>query len=133
MKNAHLWLVFFALLLACGGALGGQNARQAEVADIQLSQAPASTASRLNPYEGQPEAIQAGKKLFRRHCAECHGPEGREQGKAPDLHAPAIQNAAPGTLFWFLKNGNLKGGMPSWSRLPDQRLWQLVCYLKTLR
>jgi len=26
----------------------------------------------------------------------------------------------------------LKQGMPSWSRLPDQRLWQIVTYLKTL-
>ncbi len=40
--------------------------------------------------------------------------------------------APPGVLFWFLKNGNLKEGMPSWSRLPDQRRWQLVTYLQTL-
>jgi len=37
-----------------------------------------------------------------------------------------------GALFWFL-NGNLKHGMPpSWSRLPDERRWQLVSYLKSL-
>jgi len=36
-----------------------------------------------------------------------------------------------GALFWFLY-GNLKHGMPSWSRLPDERRWQLVSYLKSL-
>jgi hypothetical protein len=44
-----------------------------------------------------------------------------------------VQQAAPGALFGFLKNGSLKGGMPSWSRLPGQQLWQLTTYLRTLR
>jgi hypothetical protein len=58
-------------------------------------------------------------------------PEARRE-RAPDLHSPVVREAAPGTLFWFLKNGNLKEGMPSWSRLPDQQIWQLVSYLRTL-
>ncbi len=133
MKNTHLWVLFAALLLAGGGARGAQNAGGNRNADVRLAAAPASVAALRNPYEGQPEAILGGKKLFRRHCAECHGREGHGQGKAPDLHSAAVQNAPPGVLFWFLKNGNLREGMPSWSRLPGQRLWQLVAYLKTLR
>ena len=133
MKNAHLWVLFAALLLAGGGALDAQNAGGPRNADVRLAAAPASVATLRNPYEGQPEAVLGGKKLFRRHCAECHGREGHGQGKAPDLRSAPVQNAPPGVLFWFLKNGNLREGMPSWSRLPDQRLWQLVAYLKTLR
>jgi len=133
MRNGHLSSFVLALLLACAGALGGQNARPARDSDVQLADAPATAGALRNPYEGQPEAVRAGQKLFKRHCAECHGQDARGKGKAPDLHSPAAQNASPGALFWFLKNGNLKSGMPSWSRLPDQRLWQLVSYLRSLR
>ncbi len=132
-KNAHLWLLCAALLLGGAGALGGQDRGGSRNSDVRLAAAPAGVAGLRNPYEGQPEAVLGGKKLFRRHCAECHGPEGHGRGKAPDLRSAIVQNVPPGVLFWFLKNGNLREGMPSWSRLPDQRLWQLVSYLKTLR
>jgi len=45
----------------------------------------------------------------------------------------AVQNATPGELGWFLRNANLRRGMPSWSGLPEQRRWQLVAYLKSFR
>lgn len=133
MKKAHLWLFISALLLVSGASLGNREAAKADESEAGLGKVPSSVAVRQNPYEGQPEAALAGRKLFRRHCAECHGPEARGHGKAPDLHSPAVQDASPGKVFWFLKNGNLKDGMPSWSRLPDERLWQIVTYLKTLR
>ncbi len=133
MRKAPVWLFCLALLLACGASLGQQNAREPNELGAELAKAPPSAAARQNPYEGQADAILAGKKLFKRHCAECHGAEGRGHGKAPDLHSPVVQNASPGTLFWFLRNGNLREGMPSWSRLPDERLWQIVSYLKTPR
>jgi len=97
-----------------------------------LSQAPAATHSRQNPYDAQADAVLAGGKLFRHHCAECHGPAGGGSEHAPSLRSPLIKETAPGVLFWFLTNGNLKHGMPSWSRLPDERRWQLVSYLKSL-
>lgn len=120
------------LLLSC--AVGAAQKRKPKVQELglELGKAPAVAKAWQNPYAGLPEAILAGKKLFERHCASCHGLEGRGQEKAPDLHAPIIASARPGVLFWFLKNGNLKEGMPSWSRLPDQQRWQLVSYLKTL-
>jgi mono/diheme cytochrome c family protein len=98
-----------------------------------IAKAPAETRSWKNPYEGQPEAVQAGEKLFRQHCSECHGEDARGIGKAVDLRSSPVQNATPGELVWFLRNGNLAHGMPSWSGLPIQRRWQLVTYLKTLK
>jgi hypothetical protein len=44
-----------------------------------------------------------------------------------------VQNATAGELVWFLRNGNLWSGMPSWSGLPKERRWQIVTYLKSLR
>ena len=97
-----------------------------------IARAPAKARDQKNPYQGQPDAIAAGQKLFRQHCAECHGDDARGRGRAVDLHSPAVQNASPGELAWFLRSGNLRHGMPSWSGLPEQRRWQIVAYLKTL-
>jgi mono/diheme cytochrome c family protein len=114
-------------------AFADKKQSKAESWASALSQAPAEAASRPNPYEGRPEAVLAGRKLFRRHCEECHGPEARGTRTAPGLDSGPVQAAAPGTLYWFLTNGNLKQGMPSWSGLPNQQRWQLVCYLKSLK
>ena len=100
---------------------------------LAIAQAPLKTRSWHNPYEGQTDAVLAGKKLFLQHCAECHGPQARGIGRAVNLHLSAVQNATPGELEWFLRNGNLWRGMPSWSGLSEQRRWQLVAYLKSFR
>lgn len=111
-------------------------ARKSRPTDAELAakvrKAPAAASSWRNPYEGQSDAVAAGKKLFKHHCAECHAPEALEKSKAADLRSPALQNAPPGVLFWLLKNGNRGDGMPAWSALPDQQRWQLVTYLKSL-
>ena len=116
-------------------AVGSASERETDDRGVLLAiaQAPLKTRSWHNPYEGQPDAVLAGKKLFLQHCAECHGPQARGMGRAVNLHLSAVQNATPGELEWFLRNGNLWRGMPSWSGLPEQRRWQLVAYLKSFR
>lgn len=98
-----------------------------------LENIPAKTRTRLNPYEGNPQAVQAGRKLYGRYCVECHSADARGRDKAPALDSETVQQAAPGDLFWFLTNGNLRTGMPSWSRLPEAQRWQIVAFLKTSR
>jgi mono/diheme cytochrome c family protein len=97
-----------------------------------LGKAPAEAAARQNPYETVADAVAAGKKLFRRHCEECHGREAAGSTAAPSLRSGAVRSAAPGALYWFVTNGDLRHGMPSWSGLPTQQRWQLVRYLKSL-
>lgn len=121
-----------ALVFLFGGVAAARKKKlTAEELGSELAKAPAAAKDWKNPYAGQPDAILAGKKLFERHCVGCHGLEGRGQEDAPDLHTPVVQSAPPGVLFWFLRNGDLRRGMPSWSRLPDQQRWQLVSYLQT--
>jgi mono/diheme cytochrome c family protein len=98
-----------------------------------IARAPVKTRQWHNPYGDQPDAVRTGEKLFLQHCAECHGSDARGIGSAVNLRAPAVQNATPGELAWFLRNGNLWRGMPSWSGLPEERRWQIVTYLKSLR
>ena len=97
-----------------------------------LLRVPQEARLRLNPMAEDPDAIAAGAKLFRQNCASCHGRDGQGNEKRPNLHADRIRNAAPGELEWLLKNGSLRNGMPSWSRLPEPQRWQLVSFLKSL-
>jgi len=98
----------------------------------ELATAPEKARRRVNPLENDPEAIAAGRLLFEDHCAECHGDKAEGGKKGPNLRAPEVQNAAPGTLFWLLTNGVVRKGMPVWSKLPEPQRWQLVRYLKSL-
>ena len=133
MRQGIAFLFFLTCFLGVMAAGGASHPKKARNPQSELAQAPVAAHSWKNPFEGRPEAVQAGKLLYDRHCAQCHGADGKGHGKAPNLHVPPVQSAAAGTLFWFLKNGNLKEGMPAWSRLPDQQLWQMVSYLQTLR
>ena len=130
---ARRWaLLMFVLFLSGSVLLARKKPPKPEESGAELAKAPAAVDELKNPFAGQAEPQAAGAKLYKRYCAECHGADGRGQGKAPDLHSPIIQVASPGRLYWFLKNGNLKEGMPAWSGLPDPQRWQLVTYLQTL-
>jgi mono/diheme cytochrome c family protein len=109
------------------------GARKPPTSEAEIQKAPDEARQWKNPFEGQENAWLAGKKLYKRHCAGCHGKDARGDNDVPSLHTPPIQDAKPGQLLWFLKNGNLKDGMPAWSRLPEQQLWQLVTYLQAMK
>jgi mono/diheme cytochrome c family protein len=85
-----------------------------------------------NPFQNSEPARAAGQKLYMRHCSECHGTRGEGSNRAPAI-VEFARSTSPGMLHSFIKNGNLRAGMPSWSRLPDQRLWQLVTYLQSMK
>jgi mono/diheme cytochrome c family protein len=98
-----------------------------------LAEVPARDREKANPLRDQPQAIQAGRLLFADHCAQCHGENAQGTKKRPSLRTARIQSqASEGALHWLLVNGNVRHGMPSWSRLPDQRLWQLISYVRSL-
>ncbi len=111
----------FLLAAVCVASSGTQGSA--------LERAPASAAARQNPYDRREDARQAGEKLFHRHCAACHGADAEERDRAPALATPRVQGAAPGALFWVLRNGSLRRGMPSFSHLPEQQRWQIVTFL----
>ena len=133
MKN----FLIATFLLAAAATAAAHSANRWRKDDrgvlLSIACAPIQTRAWKNPYEGQPEALEAGEKLFHQHCAECHGENGRGADHAANLRLPDVQNATPGELAWLLRNGNLAAGMPSWSGLPAERRWQIVVYIKSLR
>lgn len=120
-------------LVLAGSLLGWIASPTAGAVDTtSFHDAPAAAAAVANPYSGQPAAISAGAKLYATDCASCHGGSGQGSGNIPSLaHGPA-QQATDGALFWFITQGAVNNGMPSWSSLPAQQRWQIVSYLKTL-
>lgn len=97
-----------------------------------LQRVPEADRNRTNPFAGNADAVSAGSKLFGDHCSKCHGSDALGRGKRPSLRSKEVQQAADGQIFWFLRNGNLRRGMPSWSSLPEPSRWQIITYLKSL-
>jgi len=124
MKGRLPAMVFGSIsLLILMGVAGGE----------WLSKVPSPDHQKINPVRNGPEAVAAGQTLYRDHCSICHGKNAEGTKKRPPLVSTRVQQeATEGDLHWLLVNGNPRRGMPSWSRLPDPQLWQLVAYLKSL-
>ena len=98
-----------------------------------LSKVSPQDHERTNPYKDQADAIAAGRRIYAERCSRCHGENAQGTKKRPPLKSERVQQqATDGDLHWLLVNGNMRKGMPSWSRLPDQQLWQVISYLKSL-
>jgi mono/diheme cytochrome c family protein len=75
--------------------------------------------------------VAAGGKLFAQHCESCHGAGAQGTTRAPSLHRASVQAMSDDALVQFLTDGDLRRGMPSWSRLPEERRWQLTRFIKS--
>jgi mono/diheme cytochrome c family protein len=101
--------------------------------DTKFHDAPPSAQAVKNPYAGQDEAAQAGKKLYARNCLSCHGELGRGTGNVPSLVDGKLDSVTPGEVFWFITRGDKENGMPAWASLPANQRWQIVTYVQSLR
>jgi glucose/arabinose dehydrogenase len=100
--------------------------------DKNFHDAPDSSKAMKNPFEGQPEAVAAGKVLYARNCLACHGKTGQGTGNVPSLVDGKLSGVAQGEVFWFVTQGDKDNGMPSWAFLPEQKRWQIVAYVEAL-
>ena len=88
----------------------------------------------------------AGKALYERKCAGCHGVKGDGKGAAAELLRPAPRDFTSGIykirstankiptdkdIFDVLTYGMPGTSMPPWSVLPEKERWNLVAYVKT--
>ncbi|HET9742627.1 MAG TPA: c-type cytochrome [Terriglobales bacterium] len=88
----------------------------------------------LNPYSGDKIAIREGRRLFLWYnCAGCHGGHAGG-GMGPSLRDPVwLYGDADAQIFDSIASGRGKG-MPEWgTRVPQQQIWKLVAYIKSLR
>ena len=95
---------------------------------------PAKDHSRVNPLASHSDSVAAGSLIYREYCEQCHKADGMGDGKKkPSLRSDRIKSVTDGDLEWFLRQGDLRHGMPSWSRLPEAQRWQLVTYLRSIQ
>jgi putative heme-binding domain-containing protein len=90
-----------------------------------LAQAPVK-----NPREGDPAAIQGGKLRFELSCAECHGIDAKGVF-GPDLTTIWSTGLTDDRIFQTVRRGVQGSSMPA-SRLPDDEVWSILAYVKTL-
>jgi mono/diheme cytochrome c family protein len=134
MRSPHGWRLF-VLAAGVGGMLTlGTAQGVAAAGNDWLSKVPLKEHARTNPLAGRPQAVEGGAFLYREHCAQCHRANAEGDGKKkPSLKTGRIRKASDGDLEWFLRQGDLAHGMPSWSNLPEAQRWQIIAYLRTLR
>lgn len=75
-----------------------------------------------------PDDIANGKQIFAAQCAGCHGFDGSGQ-LGPNLHGVEARRGDAG-IFAVVRNGT--GAMPPVMALNDQRVWQVVGFVRTL-
>jgi mono/diheme cytochrome c family protein len=130
MRSAAAAVALTVLVLASTAVTAGTKSETTVYS--QLAHVPDDARARVNPLETDPDAVKGGRKLYERHCAECHGATGDNGRKGPSLLVSEIQTAPAGALFWVITNGNVRAGMPVWSKLPEPQRWQIATYLKSI-
>ncbi len=88
----------------------------------------------------------AGKLVYERRCAGCHGVKGDGQGAAAELLEPRPRDFTAGVykirstvnrvptdqdIFRVITEGMPGTSMPGWAVLSERERWNLVAYLKT--
>jgi mono/diheme cytochrome c family protein len=122
-------LFFIAALLIISSSLAGFATSNG----AWLTNVPQRERERANPYRDQPDAVAAGRRIYLDHCAHCHGNDADGTKKRPSLKSARVQQeVTDGDLHWLLVNGNRGQGMPSWVKLGDPQIWQVICYVKSL-
>ena len=98
---------------------------------LLFAQAPDDKEDLRNPVAGQPEAIAVGKKLYLAGCSGCHGPTA-EGGRGPNLaKGDQVRGATNRHLLSVITDG-LKGSDMPPSGLPQEKVWQIIAYLRNL-
>lgn len=93
-----------------------------------------------NPESVNAETIEAGKKVYARYCASCHGPNGKGDGgmalsggTPSDLTDEAWDyGSTDGEIFVAIKEGVSADMLSYKEKLNDKQIWQVVTFLRSI-
>ena len=96
-----------------------------------------------NPVAANKESIASGRKLYDRHCSECHGDTGKGDGMAGEgldekpsnlVDGDWEHGSSDGELFVVIRDGaGPKSEMkPFAKKIPERQIWDVVNFLRTL-
>src|SRR2546426_456542 len=85
-----------------------------------------------NPFQNDPQAVEAGRGAFRIYCSPCHGIRA-EGGRGPDLtRGVYLAGETDADLFNVISNGVPGTEMPSFSAgLGEENSWRVVSYIRS--
>ena len=93
-----------------------------------------------NPMPADTATLYAGMRLYREHCAGCHGVPGKtSMWGEKNLYPPAPQfsedyDMSPEESFLVVRNGVRYTGMGAWTgMLTDADIWRVVTFLSKSR
>ena len=111
-------------------------------ASVYAQTAGAAARAMKNPVAVTPVSVTAGAAAYKKYCAFCHGADAKGNGPlAPkDSNPPSLVDATwthgstDGEIFTVISNGTgpsskmvgFKG------KMPDQDIWHIVNYLRSL-
>ena len=143
LTEEEIWKVILYLYDATG-----YQPRRWEAAALAPALLRREATGLSSPAEAQqPGDATAGKAIYDKKCAVCHGAEGKGDGPgavqldprprdftrglykirtSPSGNAPTDQD-----LFKVMTEGMPGTSMPAWNVLPERDRWNLVAYLKT--
>jgi mono/diheme cytochrome c family protein len=93
-----------------------------------------------NPVMANDSSLKAGKLLYDKHCASCHGKTGLGDGIIAgnletfpgDFSGSAYQSQTDGEHFYKTKFG--RGDMPKYeNKIPDMDIWHIVNYMRSFK
>lgn len=134
----------FPLPLLCAAMAGALvlTACYREERPVQAPPAAASVSDRsfaaredtavVNRYEENAYAVSQGKTYFRAYnCNGCHASGGGDSGP-PLMDDKWRYGADPASIFTSIHQGR-PNGMPSFGkRIPEDQIWQLVAYVRSM-
>ena len=151
MKQFILGFVAALVLIVVGGyaylALGLAPVATAapplpfekRITSIALNARIDKEAPKSSPIPASEEAYAAGAKVYRDHCAVCHGLPGQEQTaiakgqfpKPPELFKrKGVTDDPVGETYWKVANGIRLTGMPGFiDSLSTEQMWQVSLFL----
>jgi mono/diheme cytochrome c family protein len=138
MKHHYLIILTLAVFVAaCTRLESGTTTGSTEVASLE------------NPIKPTPEFLASGKKLYDRHCAECHGQNGdgvseiaaamaSDEIRPPNLIDDMWEHGSTdGEIFVSIRDGvGGPGAMKGLNGRPGvgpTEMWQMVSYVRSLK
>lgn len=95
-----------------------------------------------NPVAADAASIAAGKVVYAKSCAECHGDAGKGDGNMADEYTPKPPDltdaewkhgSTDGEIFVLIRDGSKNTAMkPFGKKLTTPQIWNVVNYIRSL-
>ena len=143
MRSVH----HAVIVIICSGAASIALSASGPQAQHQHPATPGAhrhpeAANLKNPVAADATSIAAGKQVYDKQCASCHGDKGKGDGqmgeelnpKPADLtDADWKHGSTDGEIFTLVRDGSKNTGMRAYGRkLTTHQMWDVVNYVRTL-